>query len=111
MSEMSFEELYRIIESKREAPLEGSYTARLFRRGRGRIAQKIGEEATELVIEAIRDDRALMIEESADVVYHLVALWVEAGISVAEVVAALERRRNISSQPDVPPSKQDSVTD
>jgi phosphoribosyl-ATP pyrophosphohydrolase len=73
-----------------------SHSARLLARGTPKIAQKLGEEAVETVIEATRGNRAATIAESADLLYHLIVLWVDAGIPAHEVWAELERREGIS---------------
>ncbi|HYE49858.1 MAG TPA: phosphoribosyl-ATP diphosphatase [Azospirillaceae bacterium] len=88
--------LHRTILSRRGADPESSHTARLFARGRAKIAQKVGEEAVETVIEAIRGDRAKLAEESADLLYHLLVLWADAGVEPAEVYAILDGRRGVS---------------
>jgi len=84
--------LYAVIESRRGADPETSRTARYFLLGRGKIAQKVGEEAVETVIEAVRGDRDRLVEESADLLYHLLVLWADAGIAPDDVRAALARR-------------------
>ena len=88
----ALERLWRVIESRRGADPETSYTARLFARGREKIAQKLGEEAVEAVIEGVKGDRDALVGESADLLYHLLVLWAEAGISPADVAAELARR-------------------
>jgi phosphoribosyl-ATP pyrophosphohydrolase len=92
----ALERLWRVIESRRGADPETSYTAKLFARGRDKIAQKLGEEAVEAVIEGVKGDRAALIGESADLLYHLLVLWAEAGISPADVAAELARRERRS---------------
>jgi phosphoribosyl-ATP pyrophosphohydrolase len=92
----TLDRLWQIIQSRRNADPETSYTARLFARGRSKIAQKLGEEAVETVIEGIGDDRAALVGESADLLYHLLVLWAAAGVSPADVTAELERRENTS---------------
>ena len=71
---------------------EGSYTAELFAQGRGRIAQKIGEEGVELALAAVGDEDTEVVSEAADLLYHLLLLLRERGLSLAEVVAELELR-------------------
>ena len=71
----ALERLWRVIEARRSADPETSYTARLFARGNAKIAQKLGEEAVEAVIEGVRGDRAALVGESADLFYHLLVLW------------------------------------
>lgn len=88
--------LYTVIQSRRGGDPETSHTARLFARGRAKIAQKVGEEAVETVIEAMRDDPAKLAQESADLLYHLLVLWADAGVAPAEVYAILDGRRGIS---------------
>ena len=84
--------LYAVIETRRGADPETSRTARYFLQGREKIAQKVGEEAVETVIEAIRGDRDRLVEESADLLYHLLVLWADAGVTPDDVRAALARR-------------------
>jgi phosphoribosyl-ATP pyrophosphohydrolase len=89
--------LWRTINARRGGgDPETSYTARLFRRGRVKIAQKLGEEAVEAVIEGIRGDRNRLTGESADLLYHLLVLWADAGITPADVAAELVRREGTS---------------
>lgn len=88
--------LWQVIDSRRGADPESSYTARLFRRGRTKIAQKFGEEAVEAVIEGVRGDATAMIGESADVLYHLLVLWADMGLTPADIAAELTRREGIS---------------
>ena len=73
-----------------------SHSARLIARGTQKVAQKLGEEAVELVIEAVARNRAGTISESADVLYHLMLLLVDAGITPAEIWAELRRREGMS---------------
>jgi phosphoribosyl-ATP pyrophosphohydrolase len=84
--------LWRVILSRRGGDPQASYTARLFSRGRAKIAQKLGEEAVEAVIEGVRGDRAALVGESADLLYHLLVLWADTGVGPAEVAAELARR-------------------
>ncbi len=88
--------LFAVIESRRGGDPEVSNTARLFARGSARIAQRMGEEAVELAIEAVREDRDGVIGESVDVLYHLLVLWADAGVTPDEVFRELERREGIS---------------
>jgi phosphoribosyl-ATP pyrophosphohydrolase len=87
--------LFATIASRRGADPGTSYTAKLFSEGRARIAKKLGEEAVETVIAAVEDDGTLAAE-SADLLYHLLVLWADAGIAPAEIWAALEGRIGIS---------------
>jgi len=88
--------LYGIIESRRGADPSSSHTAKLFQKGRAKIAQKLGEEAVETVIEAMRGDKDLLIGESADLLYHLLVLWADCGIKPQDVWARLLARDGIS---------------
>ena len=92
----SLDRLWRVILSRRGADPETSYTARLFTRGRAKIAQKLGEEAVEAVIEGVADNPSALVGESADLLYHLLVLWAAAGISPADVAAELARRDGMS---------------
>ena len=88
--------LYEVIEERRGGDPESSHTAKLFDRGLDKIAQKVGEEAVETVIEAIRERRQGVIDESADLLYHLMVLWAASGVKPKHVWAALEGRKGIS---------------
>ncbi len=87
--------LFGVIAARRGSDPELSYTAKLFAAGMPRIAQKLGEEAVETVIAAVKGDRGL-IGESGDLLYHLLVLWAEAGVAPSEVWQALETRMGIS---------------
>jgi len=88
--------LYTVIESRRGAHKKSSHTAKLFHKGTGKIAQKLGEEAVETVIEAVAGDAGAVVAESADLLYHLLVLWAARGIEPRLVWAALEARRGES---------------
>jgi phosphoribosyl-ATP pyrophosphohydrolase len=88
--------LWQIIQSRRNADPQSSYTARLFARGRTKIAQKLGEEAVETVIEGVGENSGALVAESADLIYHLLVLWAAAGVSPADVAAELARREGTS---------------
>ena len=90
------ERLYGVIAARKGADPAESYTAKLFARGTPKIAQKLGEEAVELVIEAVRADRARIVGESADLLYHLLVLWADADVAPADVWAELARREGTS---------------
>ena len=90
------ERLWQVVVSRRRADPDTSYTARLFARGRAKIAQKLGEEAVEAVIEGVRGDPAALTVESADVLYHLLVLWADAGVSPSDVAGELARREGTS---------------
>jgi phosphoribosyl-ATP pyrophosphohydrolase len=88
--------LWEVVDSRREANPSASHSARLLARGKAKVAQKFGEEAVECVIEAAVGNRDALILESADLIYHLMVVWVDAGIRPDEVWAELERRQGIS---------------
>jgi phosphoribosyl-ATP pyrophosphohydrolase len=90
------ERLYGVIAARKGDDPAQSYTAALFGRGTAKIAQKVGEEAVELVIEAVRGDHARVVAESADLLYHLLVLWADAGVAPAAVWAELARREGTS---------------
>ncbi len=84
------EHLAGTIARRHEEMPEGSYTADLIRRGTGRVAQKVGEEAVEVVVAALRGER--LAEETADLVYHLLVLLEERGVGIDEVARVLGDR-------------------
>ena len=84
------------VAARRGADPASSYTARLLAAGPAKAAQKLGEEAVEAVIEAVRGDPAGLAAESADLLYHLTVLWAAAGVDPATVWAELERREGVS---------------
>lgn len=89
--------LWQTIENRRVAgDTRSSHSARLLARGSAKVAQKLGEEAVECVIEAAQGHRPEIVLESADVLYHLLVVWVDAGIRPEEVWAELRRREGIS---------------
>jgi len=92
----ALDRLWRVIESRRGADPDTSYTAKLFARGTAKIAQKLGEEAVEAVIEGVKGDRAALVGESADLFYHLLVLWAAVGVSPADVAGELARREGTS---------------
>ncbi len=90
------ERLFAVIEDRRGGDTSESYTARLLAGGADRIAQKFGEEAVETVIAGAKQDRAAVITESADLLYHLLVLWAASGVAPGEVWAELARREGRS---------------
>jgi phosphoribosyl-ATP pyrophosphohydrolase len=94
---MILDQLWQTVEQRKLAgDVASSHSARLLARGTAKVAQKFGEEAVECVIEATIGNRAATVLESADVLYHLMVVWVDAGIRPAEVWAELARRQGIS---------------
>jgi phosphoribosyl-ATP pyrophosphohydrolase len=88
--------LWTIIETRKRADPDVSHSARLLARGTARMAQKLGEEAIECLIEAMAGNRIGLIGESADVLYHLIITWVHAGVRPEEVWQELEQRERVS---------------
>ncbi|MGA7261017.1 MAG: phosphoribosyl-ATP diphosphatase [Stellaceae bacterium] len=82
-------------------------TARLISSGLPRMAQKVGEEATEVVIEAVRGRRTAVINESVDLLYNLVILWSELGIAASEVWAEMDRRQALLGMAEKLPKDDD----
>lgn len=87
-----FEELYNTICERKVNPQEGSYTAYLFDKGIDKICKKVGEEATETIIAAIKDDHDEMVGEISDVLYHLFVLMAERNVTLDEVQGELAKR-------------------
>ena len=84
------------IASRKGADPETSWTAKLLSRGPEKCAQKFGEEAVEAIIEAVKGDRAALTGEAADVLYHLLVMLTARDVTLAEVLAELERREGQS---------------
>lgn len=88
--------LEQTIASRRGASPEESYVAKLHAKGLGKIAQKLGEEAVEAVIAAMKDDRKELVGEAADLLFHLLVLLGAKDVPLAEVLAELDRREGVS---------------
>jgi len=87
-------ELEAVIRSRRTATGEESYTKTLFNRGTPYIAQKVGEEAVELVIAAVQGDKARTVSEAADLMYHLLVLLEDNDLSLADLASELAARHS-----------------
>ena len=96
MTSFTLQDLARIVAERAAAPETESYTAKLIGGGPAKAAKKLGEEAVEAVIEAMRGDKRKLAEESADLLYHLMVLWADAGIKPDDVYAILAAREGIS---------------
>ncbi len=92
----TLERLESAIAARRGADPATSWTAKLLSRGPEQCAKKFGEEAVEAVIEAVRGDRDRLVEETADVLYHLLVMLASRGVPLAEVMAELARREERS---------------
>ena len=89
---MTLEDLEQRIAERAAASPDESYTAKLIARGIEKAAQKLGEEATEAVIAAVTHNRAELVKESADVLYHLLVVLKAEGVPLSEVMAELDAR-------------------
>ena len=84
------------IAARRAGDPDASYVARLNAKGRGKMAPKVGEEATEVVITALTGSPEALVGEAADLLFHLLVLMGDCGVSLAQVTAELERREGTS---------------
>ena len=89
---MSIQWLFEVIEDRKNNPTENSYTSSLFKEGLPRVAQKVGEEGTEVVVAALAQEDQRLIEEVADLTYHVLVLLAARGITPTQVLAELEKR-------------------
>ena len=89
---MSIQWLFDVIEDRKKNPSEKSYTTSLFNEGLPKIAQKVGEEGTEVVVAALAQDDGRLIEEIADLTYHTLVLLSARGLAPADVLTELEKR-------------------
>ncbi|MDP3162466.1 MAG: phosphoribosyl-ATP diphosphatase [Reyranella sp.] len=96
VDEHVLDRLYVVIDNRKGADPDTSYTARLFSRGRAQIAKKLGEEAVEALIEGIKGDRPKLVAESADLLYHLLTLWAATNVKPKAVWIELARREGLS---------------
>lgn len=95
VDELNFlSQLQLLLRERRTSMPEGSYVSSLFKRGRHKIAQKLGEEAVETVIEACKDDRELLVQEGADLLFHFMVLLVDSDIGLEDVVRCLMERHH-----------------
>jgi len=91
----SVEGLYTLLQGRKETLPEGSYTTYLFQKGLDKILKKVGEESTEVIIAGKAEDKAETVYEIADLMYHVMVLMVEMGISVDDVLSELASRHII----------------
>lgn len=87
-------QLEKVIQDRKNNPSEKSYTASLFKKGINKIAQKVGEEAVELIIEAKDDNEELFLNEAADLMYHYIVLLAAKGYQLKDVEQILQRRHS-----------------
>ncbi len=88
--------LHALVLARRDVDPRRSHSARLLKRGTRKVAQKLGEEAFECLIEAVGGNKRALIGESADLLYHLVVLWVDLGVHPTQVWEELRRREGTS---------------
>ena len=84
--------LFSIINERKKTKKKGSYTSFLFDKGMKKIAQKVSEETAETIIEAIKGKKKLAIQESCDLLYHLIVMWAKLGIKPNEIWNELDKR-------------------
>jgi phosphoribosyl-ATP pyrophosphohydrolase len=88
--------LYDVVLARKGGDPSVSYVAKLFSKGRLKMAQKLGEEAVETVIAAVAEDKKALIGESADLLFHWLVLLADAGVTPQDVLAEMQRREGIS---------------
>jgi len=93
---MSVQWLFDVIQDRKNNPSEKSYTTSLFNEGLPKIAQKVGEEGTEVVVAALAQEDQRLIEEVADLTYHVLVLLAARGLTSADVASELEKRHRRS---------------
>jgi phosphoribosyl-ATP pyrophosphohydrolase len=92
MADFTLADLERIVAARGRSSDPDSWTAKLFQRGIDKAAQKLGEEAVETVIAAVKGDSDALVQESADLLYHWLVVLAIAGVPLSSVLAELERR-------------------
>ena len=97
-TQATIDTLYELIKGRKEIPQEGSYTSYLFEKGIEKILKKVGEESTEVVIGAMKEDYNETVFEISDLVYHVLVLMVEMGIDLAQVRQELENRHVVDKK-------------
>src|SRR5579871_3391557 len=107
MSRFSLHDLENIIDTRASSGGEASYTRKLLGKGSEHCAKKFGEEAVEVVIAALGDNRDHLIAESADTLFHLLVLLKSRGVKLGEVEAALEQRTGMSGLEEKAARKRD----
>ena len=93
-ADAALQRLYDLVKERKNTPdLPKSYTVSLFKKGRARIAQKLGEEAVETVIAAMKGDKDELVNEISDLIFHLFVLMADTGVDLEEVIIELQKRR------------------
>jgi phosphoribosyl-ATP pyrophosphohydrolase/phosphoribosyl-AMP cyclohydrolase len=98
INEFSIDALVKLIEGRKTEKKEGSYTTYLFEKGRDKILKKVGEECTEVIIASKGDDKKETIYEIADLMYHVLVLMIEMGISIKDIFDELASRHVIDKK-------------
>jgi phosphoribosyl-ATP pyrophosphohydrolase/phosphoribosyl-AMP cyclohydrolase len=98
INEFSIDALVKLIEGRKTEKKEGSYTTYLFEKGRDKILKKVGEECTEVIIASKGDDKKETIYEIADLMYHVLVLMIEMGISTKDIFDELASRHVIDKK-------------
>lgn len=94
----AFKDMYEVVMNRRAEPQEGSYTCYLFEKGLDKILKKCGEECTEMVIAAKNSDKEELVGEINDLLYHMIVLMAERGVTVEDVEEVMvERSRKIGN--------------
>ena len=94
----SYDDLYKMLEDRKQNPKEGSYTTYLFDKGKDKILKKIGEESTEVIIGAAKNDQSETLYEIADLTYHVMVLMVEEGIPMKDLARELASRHVVDKK-------------
>ena len=84
--------LFKLIEERKKSKSKGSYTSFLFNKGMNKIAQKVSEETAETIIEAVQGKKKLAVQESCDLLYHLIVMWATLGVNPKEIWNELDKR-------------------
>ncbi|WP_132997368.1 phosphoribosyl-ATP diphosphatase [Sulfitobacter sp. TCYB15] len=90
---MTLDDLFETIQSRKNADPSSSWTAQLLAKGPEKCAEKFGEEAVEAIIEAVKDDKAGLTSEAADVLYHLLVMLASRDVALSDVLGELSRRQ------------------
>jgi len=90
---MTLDDLFETIQSRKTADPSSSWTAQLLAKGPEKCAEKFGEEAVEAIIEAVKDDKAGLTSEAADVLYHLLVMLASRDVALSDVLDELNRRQ------------------
>ncbi|MEX0366139.1 MAG: phosphoribosyl-ATP diphosphatase [Ruegeria sp.] len=93
---MTLDDLFATIEARKGADPDSSWTAKLLAKGPAKCAEKFGEEAVEAIIEAVKNDKAALTSEAADVLYHLLVMLAARDVALDDVMAELARRQGTS---------------